>query len=202
MIVLVRHGLSIWNAAGIYQGQSGPGLDPVGHVQATLVAEHLVARFPSIRLIVRSDLVRVAETARPLAERLAVPVLVDERLRELDLGSWVGRPHHEVAASEPEALAAWQAWEDAPSHGGERLTAFRRRTGAALADLRAGADDGTVVVFTHGGVIRMLVGAALGLDPAGEALLVGVANASVTVLECSAPGLRLVTYNETGHLAS
>lgn len=201
-VVLVRHGRSRWNAAGIYQGQVGPGLDEAGHAQAKLVAEHLVQRFADVRLIARSDLERVVETAQPLEERLpSVPVVVDERLREIDLGSWAGRTHAEVVAADPAAVM-WSSWEHDAPHGGESLSDFRPRTRAALTDLLAQVDDGTVVVVTHGGVIRMLVAAALNQSPADEARLAGVANGSVSVLSASARGLRLITYNETGHLAS
>jgi probable phosphoglycerate mutase len=198
-VVLVRHGESLWNAAGIYQGQSGPGLSDLGHEQAELVAEHLACRFDDIALLAGSDLPRVAETAAATAARLRVPLVVDARLREIDLGSWTGRRHDVVAREHPQDVAAWQRWEDGAPHGGERVSEVRARAWAAIEDLRGRAGGATLVVFTHGGVIRVLVGTALGLDRSAQRRLAPVANASVTVLRCGA-GWSLSTYNETGHL--
>lgn len=199
-VVLVRHGQSLWNAAGIFQGQSGPGLSELGREQAALVAEHLAERFDDISLLAASDLDRVAETAAPATARLPVPLVVDVRLREIDVGRWSGRHHEDVAREQPEAVAAWRRWEDSVPNGGERVSEVRARAWPALEDLRARAGDGTLVVFTHGGVIRVLVGAALGLDPAAESRLAPVANASLTVLRERSGQMSLSTYNEAGHL--
>lgn len=192
-VVLVRHGQSIWNAAGIYQGQAGPGLTALGREQARLVAEHAFRRYDDVGLIAHSDLERVVETAAPTVQRLAAPVRTDPRLREIDLGPWTGRSHDEVAASDPGGMAAWRRWERTP---GEGLPDFRARARAALADL---LDlGGTVLVFTHGGVIRVLIGAALGLDH--ERRLVPAGNGSLTGLHARDGEVRLTSYNETAHL--
>lgn len=199
-IVLVRHGESLWNAAGVFQGQAGPGLSQLGLEQAELVAEHLAARFGDVALLAASDLPRVAETAAPAAARLAAPLEVDARLREIDVGRWTGRRHDDVALAHPDDLAAWRRWEDSVPHGGERVSEVRARASAALHDLRARTPGGTLVVFTHGGVIRVLVGAALGLTQERERRLTSVANASLTVLRDEGGDLALSTYNEAGHL--
>lgn len=199
-IVLVRHGESLWNAAGLFQGQAGPGLSPLGHEQAELVADHLAVRFDDITLLAASDLPRVAETAAPAAARMAASLVVDTRLREIDLGRWTGRRHDDIALAYPDDVAAWRRWEDSAPHGGERVSQVRARAWVALDELRGRAPGGTLVVFTHGGVVRVLVGAALGLTSEHERRLAPVANASLTVLRDEGGELALSTYNEAGHL--
>jgi probable phosphoglycerate mutase len=200
-LVLVRHGESEWNAAGIIQGHLGPGLTPRGRTQAEVTADLLVRAHGRPVLLARSDLPRVVETAAPSQERFAeVPVVVDRRLREVDLGSWSGLTHEQVVASDPDLLAAFQRGEDVRRGGGETFVEVRERMVAVLDDLSDRAAGGVVFVFTHGGPIRVAVGAALRLPQARETVLAPVANASVSVLDWARGGARLVSYNDEGHL--
>jgi broad specificity phosphatase PhoE len=204
-VVMVRHGQSVWNAADLVQGQEGPGLTALGAAQAEATASMLVARCPRPSLVVRSDLARVAETAAPTERRLAVPVTVDAQLRAIDVGDWSGRTWDDIAVDEPRAVAAVRRGEDVVRGGKESWADVRVRMRAALGRLLAGASrrdaDGCLLVFTHGGPIRMVVADVLGLPPGGEDALEDVGNCSVTELRVGAGVSALVAYNETGHLA-
>ncbi|CAN5272266.1 histidine phosphatase family protein [soil metagenome] len=202
---MVRHGQSVWNAARLVQGQGGPGLTALGAAQAEATAVMLAGRCPRPSLAVRSDLPRVAETAAPAERRLAVPVTVDARLREIDVGHWSGRTWDDIAVDEPRAVAAVRRGEDVVRGGRESWADVRVRMRAALRRLlarAAGRDgDGSLLVFGHGGPIRMAVADVLGLPPGGEHVLDDVGNCSLTELRVGAGGSGLVVYNETGHLA-
>jgi broad specificity phosphatase PhoE len=202
-VVLVRHGESTWNAARRWQGHGGAGLSALGRAQARQVAAHVAGRFHDIRLTAASDLERVTATAAPSLDALGgldVPHVVDVRLRELDIGWWTGRTLAEIAERDPQGLAAWRDGRDVPGDM-ERMDDFRARTRAALDDLLAKlGDEGTLLVFTHGGVVRALVGAALDVEGYEGRRLAGVANGSLTSLTARDGELRLLTYNETGHL--
>lgn len=202
---MVRHGQSVWNAADLVQGQGGPGLTALGAAQAEAAAAMLAARCPRPTLVVRSDLARVAETAAPTERRLAVPVTVDAGLREIDVGHWSGRTWDDIAVDEPGAVAAVRRGEDVVRGGKESWADVRVRMRAALERLLADASrrdaDGCLLVFGHGGPIRMAVADVLGLPPGGEGVLEDVGNCSVTELRVGAGDSALVVYNETGHLA-
>jgi broad specificity phosphatase PhoE len=81
-------------------------------------------------------------------------------------GVWEGLTRDEVAATFPQLCRLW--WE-APHlvevPGGETLAEVRGRVVAGLEELRAAHDGETVVLVTHGVVIRLLVLDALGLGP-------------------------------------
>lgn len=213
-LVLVRHGESQWNEAGILQGHQGPGLTARGRLQAGAVARLLVRDHPDVAGIARSDLPRVVETAAPTEGLLDVPVRVDERLRELDVGAWTGKTRQQVAESDPDRLAAWTRGDDIAAGGGETFGDLRARVTSALADLVQAVADGTgehpvtVLVFTHGGPIRVAVAAALGLPAGGHRRLESVANAACTILDVPAPraivdgGAFLAAYNRVEHLRS
>lgn len=215
-LVLVRHGESQWNAAGILQGHGGPGLTARGRAQAAATARLLAREDADIVVIARSDLPRVVETAAPTEELLSVaPAAVDERLREIDVGSWSGLTRAQAAAADPDAFRAWTHGGDVAPGGGETFAALRRRVVDGLTDVvaraeaQAGAHQGvTAVVFTHGGAIRVAVAAGLGLPAGGHRSVKPVGNCAISVLDVPTPTAlargqaQLAAYNRTEHLIS
>lgn len=213
-LVLVRHGESEWNAAGILQGHGGPGLTARGRAQAAATAGLLARHHPGMVSIVQSDLVRVAETAAA-AEDITrdLPVRIDERLREIDVGAWTGLTREQAAAADPDLYAAWVRGDDVAPGRGETFAALRERVVAGLSEAAAQADRrapatqvATVVVFTHGGPIRVAVAAGLGLPAGGHRSVKPVGNCAVSVLELPTPAALgrgralLGAYNRTDHL--
>ena len=195
-LVLVRHGESSWNAEGRFQGHGGTGLSEVGHAQAKAVAELLSREYPDAVLLVRSDSARVAETAAPIEAGLGIEVRVDERLREIDVGTWTGLTREEIAAHDPSGYVAWARGEpDSRRGGGETYAELRARVWQVLCELVVPDGDVTMLVVTHGGPIRVAVAAVLDLPPGAEQRLAGVGNGALTVLEWRHGIPRLVAYN-------
>jgi broad specificity phosphatase PhoE len=159
-LLLIRHAESIWNAAGRWQGHADPPLSERGRQEAEALARELARA--GLERVVTSDLARAIETGAALAGGLGIPALRCPGLRELDVGRWTGLTRAEVAARDPEALAAFDAGgESAPAGGGETRAALARRARASLAALARTWPDSCVGVVTHLGVIRALVGEAL-----------------------------------------
>ena len=198
-MVLVRHGESRWNAEGRLQGQGGTSLSQRGERQAKVTADHLVQRYPATHAV-RSDLERVAQTAAPWEAQVAAEVTVDVRWREIDVGTWSGLTWAEVEEQDPTTLAAWRAGNDVRRGGGETFAELRARTQQALRELAGIAE--TVIVFTHGGCIRLGVAAVLGLPPMGELTLGPAANCSITELELRPDRPVLTAYNVVEHLTA
>jgi glucosyl-3-phosphoglycerate phosphatase len=150
----VRHGESLWNAEGRWQGQADPPLTERGRRQAEGAAARLAGL--GIARIAASDLGRARETAQILGARLGLEPGFDASLRELDVGCWSGHPPAEVARRWPEELARFRAGDLAlRAGGGESRLALRERVLAALARL-AGDAAGSVAVVSHLGVLRAL----------------------------------------------
>jgi alpha-ribazole phosphatase len=111
-----------------------------------------------IEAIVTSDLVRARRAAEAIAVKLAVPVTVDDRWRELDFGAWDG-----LAAGEIDSDALGCFWNDPDAHpppGGERWSHLLARVGAALDDL----EPRTTLVATHGGAMRAALAHLCGFE--------------------------------------
>lgn len=200
-LVLVRHGESEWNAAGIMQGHGGTGLNERGAAQAEATARYLHRVVPDVGLVVRSDLQRVEQTAAPAERLLGVEAIVDKRLREIDVGTWTGKTREQVLADDPTVAAAMERGDDFPRGGAETFAQLRVRTWEALREaLERLAPGETGLVFTHGGSVRVAVAEALSLPAGGERQLEPVANCSLTALHEHAGTLRLAAYNSVGHL--
>lgn len=162
-LVLWRHGRTAWNAAGRFQGQLDPPLDEAGRRQAAVAAPYVASGLaPRDTVVVSSDLIRAADTARTLAGHLGVEVRFDERLREHGMGSWEGLTREEVAERFPEQYADWMAGRPVLGRGGEHPAEVAERAVAALADLPPAA---TAVVVTHGGTAGRLIERLLALGP-------------------------------------
>lgn len=204
-LLLVRHGESHWNAAGVLQGQECNGLSPLGFRQADAVAEYLAKNHSDARLFTRSDIRRVQETAAPSEERFGEQALVDADWREVHLGTWSGRPREDVIAEHQDELRRWLLCEDIrPGGAGETLPELRARVWRAaegVAERLLSEGGGTAICFTHGGPIRTATAAVLGLSPGGERRIQPVRNGSVTVIRQDTDGdWRLAAYNRVDHL--
>jgi glucosyl-3-phosphoglycerate phosphatase len=193
-LVLVRHGLSVWNVEQRVQGQICAGLTDHGRLQAERTAETVAARWPGA-VVVASDLERCRDTAAPIAAALGVGVRHEEVLRERAFGGWEGFTRDDLEREDPERYRRWKAGEDLLDEvGGETDVVLRERastafgallTGGALGGIGAGElDSDTVVAVTHGGTIWHGLHALLGLAPAS---LGAVDNASVSELVRSGP---------------
>jgi alpha-ribazole phosphatase len=107
--------------------------------------------------VVTSPLKRCQKLAEALSEG---PVQQDNRLMELDFGVWEGQPW---GAIDPDLLRWWS--EDVvarPCPQGESYADLYRRSIAALEELQT-LPVPQVTVITHAGVIRALLGYALGI---------------------------------------
>jgi broad specificity phosphatase PhoE len=144
--LLVRHGETDWNADGRLQGQTDRPLSDFGRRQARELADELGGE--ELEAIYASDLARAKETAGIIGERLGLAVVLDADLREKDWGTWEG-------------LTAVE--RDRVEFVGESTEDHQERTLRALRRIAERHPSGHVLVITHGGSIRRVQTAALGL---------------------------------------
>jgi glucosyl-3-phosphoglycerate phosphatase len=156
-LYLVRHGETQWNNQRRLQGQTDEPLSETGREQARALAP-LIALNPPAHVIC-SDLSRASETADLLGYTSAMR---DPRLREMDLGTWSGRLIAEIVADNEAAYLGWRAGTYTPP-GAETWEVFRSRVVSVINDLSDARAD--VLLVAHGGVIRALCDALLGLKP-------------------------------------
>ena len=190
MLIVVRHGQTNANARGVLLGRDDPGLDDVGRMQASSVAEALASVGRDAR-VVSSPLRRALETAEFIAGERNVDV--DDRFIELDYGGYEGTPVVDV----PEAI--WAKWRADPNYapgGGESLASLGRRVGAACDELIVEAAQHNVIVVSHVSPVKAATAWALGV---GDEVTwrMYVAPGSITRIAPRPWGRVLTSFNET-----
>jgi len=165
-VILLRHGRSTANSAGVLAGRTpGVGLDEGGVAQAQALVGRL-AQLP-LAAVVSSPLQRCRETVAPLAQARELEVTVDDRFIEVDYGQWTGRELRKLG-KEP----LWKVVQSHPSAavfpGGEGLAALQARAVAAVRewDAKLAAEHGPQVLWlvcSHGDVIKAVLADALGV---------------------------------------
>ncbi|MFI5884625.1 bifunctional RNase H/acid phosphatase [Streptomyces sp. NPDC051554] len=200
--VLLRHGETPLTPQKRFSGSGGtnPSLSPVGQDQATRAATALAAR-GTIQHIIASPLARTRETAAAVADRLGLPVTIEEGLRETDFGAWEGLTFGEVRERYPEDLTTWLADPTAqPTGGGESFADTATRIVATRDKLTAAYAGRTVLLVTHVTPIKTFVQLALGAPP--ESLFrMELSAASISAVAYYADGNASVRlFNDTSHL--
>ncbi|CAJ1578739.1 histidine phosphatase family protein [[Mycobacterium] wendilense] len=154
-LLLVRHALPNRSEHG--EG-SDPELADAGWEQARRLPEAL-SRYPVARVI-SSPQRRAVQTAEPLAAARGLDIEIEPRLAEYDRDMPGYVPIEEVRNERPED---WARMSDGHLPGAVDEAEFRARIGAGLADIVATSDhEDTVAVFSHGGVINVLLHEILG----------------------------------------
>ncbi|MFN8229267.1 MAG: histidine phosphatase family protein [Mycobacterium sp.] len=190
-LLLVRHALP-------HRSDHGQGADPelsdVGHEQAARLPAAL-ARFPLSRLV-SSPQRRSVQTAEPVAAALGLPIDVDERVAEYDREMSGYVPLEDLRVAHPHQ---WERMAAGHLPHGVDEAAFRARIAAGLADVvTAAAHDETVALFSHGGVINVILHEILGTE---RVLSFPIDYASVTRLLYSRSGrASVVATNTTEHV--
>lgn len=161
-LYLVRHGETELSARRSYSGRREVPLTGTGREQARGAGERL--RDAGVDTVYSSPLGRATETARAIVAATGAPLLLDERLTEVDYGPLEGLDREEARERFGAAYDAWR--EDprgAPLAGTEPLTAALERARAVTADAVAGWR--CPVLVGHQGILRLVLVALGRLDP-------------------------------------
>jgi broad specificity phosphatase PhoE len=194
-IVLWRHGQTDWNIKNRFQGHSDIPLNDVGVYQAQHAAQLLAGMKPTA--IISSDLQRASATAQVLADLVHLPVSRDQDLRETNGGNWEGRTGEENRAEDWANFVRWIDGDNNPAGAtGERRTEVAERAvGAIERALANGGDKQLLVVATHGGTSRCVLGKLLNLPQSHWAVIGGLSNAAWSILQYSRRGWSLMEHN-------
>ncbi|MFI9587070.1 histidine phosphatase family protein [Streptomyces sp. NPDC052236] len=163
LLVLARHGQTVWHAENRYAGVSDIGLTPHGVAQAARLAEW--ARTARLDRIVCSPVPRALETAWPSARATGLTPAVEDALREIDFGVAEGRTIAELRSADPDMVARFLA--DPVTHHfpqGEPPAEAADRATAALRDIAAAHPGRTVLVVAHNTIVRLSLCRLMGID--------------------------------------
>jgi probable phosphoglycerate mutase len=211
-LVLVRHGLSSFNANGLIQGRTDDSLlTDIGYEQA-LKAGKALSKI-KFEKIYSSPLIRAAETAKTIQKNFNEEqnIIYDENLLEVDLSEWSGLKIDEIKNKFPEIYPIWK-------NDPENLILRRsNKTYKPIQELFDQAnnfisdifktylkrDNVNILVVGHNAILRCLILLLLG-KPRRGFRKIRLENASLSILNISTHQNSFKTQieclNQTSHL--
>lgn len=199
-VILLRHGRSTANTALTLAGRTPEvALDETGRAQALDLCRRLDG--VPVEAVIRSPLMRCRETVEPLADALGLAPEIDERLVEVDYGSWTGRSLTELAKEH-----MWSVVQQHPSSAvfpdGESLATMAGRAVSAIRhhDRRLSEQAGRDVLWvacSHGDVIKAVIADAYGMHLDHFQRIV-VEPASVSIVRYTPHRPFVLRVNDTG----
>ena len=160
-LVLVRHGLSVYNDQNRFTGWRDIGLNSQGIDEAKQAVSLL--KNLEFDLAFTSDLIRAQDTLRIILEGIGqsdIPIEKNMALNERDYGDLVGRNKAEAAEEfGDEQVHIWRRSYDVPPPGGESLKGTADRVIPYLKDIIMPhiSEGKQVLVSAHGNSIRAIV---------------------------------------------
>ena len=180
-LLLIRHGETPDNVVGALGTViPGPGLTPLGSLQAAAIPAALAAE--SIDGVYVSRMLRTHRTAAPLAAALGIEPVELPGTHEIDAGQLEGRSDMEAVRAYMGTLLSW--WHDPEARVGESGTEFFGRFTASVERVAA-EHDGTVALFSHGAAIRAWSSQASRNLDAENTRELALANTAMVTLEGS-----------------
>ena len=190
-LILVRHGQTDANAAGLLLGRMDPELNAAGTEQAEAVAARVATYGPT--RVLTSPLARCVQTAAVIARVCGVaPVDVDHRLVEVDYGEYDGLPFAELPT---DLVRRWRTEADFAPPGGESLAGVGVRMAAFAGEVLADLGPAPVVAVSHVSPIKAAVCWALDL-PELASWRMRLDNATMTRLAPGPAGPVMLSFNE------
>ncbi|HEX4143320.1 MAG TPA: histidine phosphatase family protein [Pirellulales bacterium] len=195
ILYCVRHGETVFNAAGRIQGQTDSELSDLGRGQCQAVAAAFAGQ--PIEAIYTSPLRRAREGAACVAEKLGLPVIEDARLMEIHAGIFQGLDWADIQVRYPREAIAWRTQDpDFRIPGGESRRDLMNRMGAALRDIRE-TGRRQVIIVAHGGSLSAGIKVLLEIPAQRNPFTLGNGSISTLVWERE---IKLLTLNATDHL--
>ena len=151
VIILGRHGQTVFNRDGLIMGRWDSPLTPEGISVPERLAELLSGE--EVTRVLCSSLGRATQTAGIYGARLGLdPTAVDEMM-ELSCGVWEGKTRAETIGDRD---LLRRHWDDRPPSG-ESYRDAESRVGAFIGDLRNLPTEQTILVIGHASVNRVFL---------------------------------------------
>lgn len=196
-IFLIRHGETLWNSEHRIQGHIDSPLTPTGLAQAQALAQRLQKQ--SFAALYSSDLGRAYQTAQYLAKTTGLPIIVDPRLRERNLGCLQGLTRSEAQQQFPEEYQLYKTLDpDYLIPNGESLRQFRQRCISCLEEIVQKHPGEHILVVSHGGVLINVFKHILQL-PYDMPRRFEIFNVSLNVFSYQADNWKLETWGDISH---
>lgn len=199
-LLFIRHGQSMANAQKRFAGHYNIPLTELGEKQAQATAEFIVNNY-KVDAVYASDLIRAYETGKAVADKLSLPVITHEGMREINAGEWEARTFDDLLEND-ENFRIWR--EDislGQCTGGESAKDVYERIYKTVCEIARENDGKTVVIATHATPIRVIETRISGRPFSHMKNIPWVTNASVSEVDFIDGRLFAVKMVQDTHLA-
>jgi broad specificity phosphatase PhoE len=199
-VTFVRHGATEWTGRSVLCGQTDVPLSDLGRSQAAALASLMRGR--RFDALWSSPLRRARDTAAAMGDAIGHAVVTDTRLQEMNLGQLEGASFGELPRGPGSFRDRWQRQPGTVRFPrGESVADVGKRTWQVLEELYHRHPSGHVLVVSHMFAISAMLCRVFSIR-VGKFRTFAVDVASLTTVQMDAQGFRLLTLNDTGHLAS
>jgi len=200
-LLLIRHAEVESRYQRTFGGRIDMNLSSRGRKQAGILAGYL--RGKTLNAIYASPMKRVQQTLAPLLKNGARAPTVLSGLCEVDFGDWTGFNWEEVRRKFGVHPYDWlDEIELGAVPNGENGVQFRARVESCLFEVIRRHPGGTVAIFCHGGVIRMMLAILLELPlPKTNAFEIEYASVTQVVLRPHLNEIELLNFTPWRDLA-
>ena len=198
-LIIIRHGESMGNQAGIFLGHKNLDLSPKGKMHAELARDYF--KNYKIDAVYSSDLLRAYNTAKPTADYFGLEINTSRNLREIFAGDWEGKPYAQI---DEQYKYAWDVWLNdigsCTTTNGESVKELSNRVCNEVLKIAEENDGKTVLIATHATVIRCLMTVFTGKTLAQMNDTPWTQNASINFAEYNNGELTFTKTNIIDHL--
>lgn len=198
-IYLIRHAEAEGNLYRRIHGHYNGDITPKGYKQINLLSERF--RNTKIDAVYASDLQRTQKTAGAILKNNNLPLNIDARLKEVDMGVWEDKPWGNISYDEPEQMILFSCdpanWD---IEGGEHFYDLRNRITGVISELAEKHDGQTIACFSHGMAIRALISGIKGIPSERISEVFHGDNTCVASLNYINGMLEIEYFNDNSHL--
>ncbi|MCL4868878.1 MAG: phosphoglycerate mutase family protein [Anaerolineae bacterium] len=205
-LFLIRHGQSLLNLPDWQGGNRDVGLTEKGKEQAAALAHWLPSKVTTPKAIYCSSMQRAIETAMPLSETYQLPLLFEDRLREIGLNRLDHTPWPNEELPAYGSIWGSQIPFDSITPNvdeGESFMHFRTRVGSFVQDMVNLHREDSIIAVCHAGVVEAVLDHIYNTGPYRRCEA-WTSNTGVTYIEYVAHAARetwrLRYHNRTNHL--
>lgn len=198
-IYLIRHAEAEGNLYRRIHGHYNGDITLKGHKQISLLAERF--REVPIDALYASDLQRTQKTAGAILKYHELPLNIDPRLKEVDMGIWENTPWGNAAYADPVQMVYFSndpaKWD---VEGGEHFENLKSRITGVVLELAEKHEGQTIALFSHGMAIRAFLSGLKGISSENICEILHGDNTCVASLTYSGGKLDIEYYNDNSHL--
>lgn len=148
-LYLTRHGETIWNTEGRFQGFANSNLTELGIKQAQWLEKRI--RDLSIDVVYSSPTGRAFETAKILEKQRGIGIITNDGLREINVGIWEGKTQTEIKnICEKNHFNFWnKPSKYIPTDGAESYEEMAKRSFETIMEIINMNKGKTILIVTH-----------------------------------------------------